>query len=119
MLFAAPPDKLPATVLDASQAQLTKDTFGETRIYFDGPTGALAHMTAGSLRLKPGARPHPPHQHEEEEFLLVTEGTGELSIEGRVTKAGPGSMLYCSSNKLHGVVNTGQTPMLFYFYKWK
>jgi hypothetical protein len=28
-------------------------------------------MTAGSLRLKPGMEPHPPHTHPEEEFMLI------------------------------------------------
>lgn len=76
-------------------------------------------MTAGSLRLNPGATPHAPHRHPEEEFLLVTEGTGEISIDGKITKAGPGSMMYCAANKLHGIVNTGKAPLLFYFYKWQ
>ena len=76
-------------------------------------------MTAGSLRLKAGMTPHEPHKHPEEEFMVVTEGTGEISMEGKITKVGPGSMMYCGANKLHGIVNTGKTPLLFYFYKWK
>jgi hypothetical protein len=28
-------------------------------------------------------------------------------------------MMYCAGGRLHGVTNTGKTPMLFYFYKWK
>jgi len=76
-------------------------------------------MTAGSLLLKPGMSPHPPHQHPEEEFMVVTEGTGEISVEGKLTSAGPGTMMYCAAGKLHGIVNTGKTPLLFYFYKWR
>jgi mannose-6-phosphate isomerase-like protein (cupin superfamily) len=76
-------------------------------------------MTAGSLLLKAGQSPHPPHQHPEEEFMVVTEGTGEISIDGKITKVGPGAMMYCGANKLHGIVNTGKKPLLFYFYKWK
>jgi len=111
--------KLGNSVTDVGKATLTKETFGDLRIYYDGPTDQLKTMTAGSLLLKPGMAPHPPHQHEEEEFMVVTEGSGEFSIDGKVTKAGPGTMLYCGGNKLHGVVNTGTKPLLFYFYKWK
>ena len=89
------------------------------RVYFDGPTGQLKSMTAGSLRLKPGMSPHPPHQHPEEEFIVVTEGTGEISVEGKAAKVAPGSMMYCAGGRLHGIVNNGKTPLLFYFYKWK
>jgi hypothetical protein len=28
-------------------------------------------------------------------------------------------MMYCAGGKLHGIVNTGQTPLLFYYYKWQ
>ncbi|MBM3810505.1 MAG: cupin domain-containing protein [Acidimicrobiia bacterium] len=110
---------LPNATLSAKQAKLTKEPFGDLLIYFDGPTHQLKSMTAGSLRLNPGATPHPPHQHPEEEFLLVTEGAGEISLEGKLTKVGPGSMMYCAAGKLHGILNTGKTPLLFYFYKWQ
>ena len=76
-------------------------------------------MIAGSLRLKPGMSPHSPRENPEEEFLLVTESTGEITVEGRVTKVGSGSMMYCAAGQSHGIVNTGETPLLFYFYKWK
>jgi len=76
-------------------------------------------MTAGSLRLKPGMSPHPPHQHPEEEFMVITEGSGEIVVDGKTTKVAAGSMMYCAAGKLHGIVNTGKVPLLFYFYKWK
>jgi mannose-6-phosphate isomerase-like protein (cupin superfamily) len=113
---AAP--KLPNVTLSPANAKVTKEPFGELRIYFDGPTEQLKAMTAGSLRLNAGMTPHSPHEHPEEEFLLVTEGTGEISIDGNVMQASPGSMMYCAAGRLHGIVNTGKTPLLFYFYKW-
>lgn len=111
--------KLPDGTLDESKAKLTREPFGDLRIYHDGPTDQLKSMTAGSLRLNAGATPHPPHQHPEEEFMVITEGTGEMSVEGRMTRVSPGTMMYCAANKLHGIVNTGKTPLLFYFYKWR
>jgi len=107
------------SVVDGASAKVTKEDFGELKIYFDGPTPQLKAMTAGSLRLKPGMSPHAPHEHPEEEFMVVTEGTGEISVEGKVTKVGPGSMMFCAAGKLHGIVNTGKSPLLFYFYKWR
>jgi mannose-6-phosphate isomerase-like protein (cupin superfamily) len=110
---------LPNITLDPKQARLQREPFGDLRIYFEGPTGQLKSMTAGSLLLNAGMTPHPPHQHPEEEFMVITEGTGDISIEGKITKVGPGTMMYCGSGKLHGIVNTGKTPLLFYFYKWQ
>jgi mannose-6-phosphate isomerase-like protein (cupin superfamily) len=110
---------LPNVTMDPKQARLQREPFGDLRFYFEGPTDQLKSMTAGSLLLKPGMTPHPPHQHPEEEFMVITEGTGEISMEGKITKVGPGSMMYSGANKLHGIVNTGKTPLLFYFYKWQ
>jgi mannose-6-phosphate isomerase-like protein (cupin superfamily) len=117
-LFGADPAALPDGTLDESRAKLTREPFGDLRIYYTGRTEQLRSMTAGSLRLKPGMTPHPPHQHPEEEFMVVTEGTGEIEVEGRKTRVGPGTMMYCGANRMHGIVNTGKTPLLFYFYKW-
>jgi len=62
--------------------------------------------------------PHPPHTHPEEEIMVVTEGTGEISVEGKITKVAAGSMMYCAGDHVHGIVNTGKVPLMFYFYKW-
>jgi cation diffusion facilitator family transporter len=111
--------KLFDVVQDPTTAKFIREPFGDHYVYFDGPTDELSVMIAGSLRLNPGASPHPPHQHPEEEFLLITEGTGEILVDGKVNKVGPGSMMYCKGNSLHGIENTGTEPMLFYYYKWK
>jgi mannose-6-phosphate isomerase-like protein (cupin superfamily) len=111
--------KLPNATLSEAQSKLTKEDFGELRVFFDGPTDQLKSMTAGSLLLKPGMAPHPPHQHPEEEIMVVTQGTGEISMDGKITKVGPGSMMYSAAQRLHGIVNTGKTPLLFYYYKWQ
>lgn len=108
----------PNVTLNADQTTLTREPFGDLRVYFEGRTDQLKSMTAGSLLLKPGMTPHPPHQHPEEEFLLVTEGTGEIMVDGKTTPVGPGSQMYCAGHKLHAIENTGSTPMLFFFYKW-
>jgi quercetin dioxygenase-like cupin family protein len=118
-LLAETASTLPNAVVDEKNAKLTRESFGDQRVYFDGPTGQLKSMTAGSLRLKAGMSPHAPHQHPEEEFIVVTEGAGEISVEGQVAKVGPGGMMYCGAGKLHGIVNTGTVPLLFFFYKWK
>jgi mannose-6-phosphate isomerase-like protein (cupin superfamily) len=117
--FAAIGDKLGNETLGGAAAQLIKHDFGDLRIYFDGATDQIRFMTAGSLMLKRGKTPHPPHEHPEEEFMVVTEGTGEIFVDGKTTKVGLGSMMYCAARKFHGIVNTGKTPLLFYFFKWR
>lgn len=85
--------------------------------HFNGPTKHLAAVATGMVTLEPGAAPHPPHQHPEEEFLIIASGTGEIVIEGVVTPVSAGDMMYAEANVLHGIKSTGKTVMTFYFTK--
>ena len=86
-------------------------------VNFNGPTEQLMALAAGLVTLEPGAQPHPPHRHPEEEIMVVGEGTGEFSINGVITQVKTGDMIFAESNVLHGVLNTGKTRMTFYFIK--
>jgi len=86
--------------------------------HYNGPTDQLMGVCTGMAVLEPGASPHPPHRHPEEEFLIIADGTGTIEVDGRVTDVGPGAILYCAGNTLHGVTNTGKVPMTFYWSKW-
>jgi quercetin dioxygenase-like cupin family protein len=119
MIAAAAENKLANGTVDKSQAKVTHEEFGDIRVYHEGRTDQLGELTFGSLLLKPGMSPHPPHQHPEEEIMILTEGAGEISVEGKVTKVAAGSSMYCGAGKLHGIVNTGKAPLLFYYFKWK
>jgi mannose-6-phosphate isomerase-like protein (cupin superfamily) len=87
-------------------------------VHYNGPTDLLASMCTGMCVLDPGASPHPPHQHPEEELMIVAAGTGEITVDGKVTPVGPGAIMYTAGNTWHGIVNTGAMPMTFYFSKW-
>ena len=89
----------------------------KARVHFNGPTAQLAALASGVVTLEPGSRPHPPHRHPEEELMIVAEGSGEIEIDGVVTQVTSGDMMYAEANVLHGIVNTGNTRMTFYFTK--
>ena len=110
--------RLPDGVLDL--ASLTPEVQNGCRVFvhYNGPTGQLSGMCTGMAVLDPGASPHPPHQHPEEEFMIVADGTGEIVCDGRTTHVGPGAIMYCAAHVLHGIVNTGKVPMTFYWSKW-
>lgn len=86
-------------------------------VAFNGPTAQLAALATGLCTLEPGAEPHPPHRHPEEEIMIVGEGAGEFFLDGLATPVSTGDMLYVESNVLHGVRNTSQARMTFYFIK--
>lgn len=87
-------------------------------VQFNGPTKQLAAVAAGACTLEPGARPHPPHQHPEEELMVIGSGSGEIVVGGVKSQVKAGDMMYAEANVLHGIVNTGSTPMTFYFTKF-
>ena len=86
-------------------------------VQFNGPTEQLAALASGFVTLELGAQPHPPHRHPEEEIMIVGEGTGEFFLDGVATQVKMGDMLFAEANVLHGVRNSGQTRMTFYFIK--
>lgn len=111
--------KVKDNVLAADKAQKLEHPFGVQHIYYQGPTDMLQFFEGGSLSLKSGMEPHPPHKHPEEEILLIAEGAGEISVEGEIAKVGPGSMMFTGASRLHGIKNTGKSPLLFYYFKWQ
>ncbi|MBY0522036.1 MAG: cupin domain-containing protein [Gemmataceae bacterium] len=80
--------------------------------------GPLHRVVVGQFRLKPGLEPHPIHKHPEEEIMIVTGGTGEISCDGKTAKVGAGSVMYTAPNAPHGIKNTGTDVLTFYFVKW-
>jgi hypothetical protein len=64
-LQAADNDKLPpliGAIVDEKQARIRQHPFGEHRLYFQGTTAHGRTASAGSVWVKPGMEPHPPHQ---------------------------------------------------------
>lgn len=114
----APAAEIPTALTSKDDTRLNSHPFGDLRVFLEGHTEQLKSLVVGSLELKPGQSPHPPHAHPEEEIMLITEGYGEISLEGRVTKVGPGTVMYAGSNRTHGIVNTSDAPLTFFYFKW-
>jgi quercetin dioxygenase-like cupin family protein len=109
---------LKSAVVKAASVQPEGNAPGaKAYVQFNGPTKQLAALASGFVTLEPGARPHPPHRHPEEEIMIVGEGSGQFSVEGVVTEVKTGDMVFAEANVLHGVLNTGKTRMTFYFIK--
>ncbi|MGH7455310.1 MAG: cupin domain-containing protein [bacterium] len=68
--------------------------------------------------IKPGQEIHPPHQHAEEEFLMIIEGQGTWHLNGKTFAAHKGDVLYAAPWDMHGIKNTGKTSLSFVVWKW-
>src|SRR4051794_31415555 len=91
---------------------------GHNGVYFSGDTPSSTKFVTGRYVIEPGKSPHAPHTHIEEEVMVIESGRGEIFCDGKTTKVGPGSAMYTAPNASHGIVNTGDTPLVFYYVKW-
>jgi len=111
--------KVNAAVLERQNLQRIDAPFGEARIYFKGETAQLQLLEVLGVQLNPGTSPHPPHEHPEEEILLIAQGSGEFSLDGNAIPCAAGAMLYAEPGHLHGITNTGSEPLQLYVFKWQ
>jgi mannose-6-phosphate isomerase-like protein (cupin superfamily) len=92
---------------------------GKNGVYLAGDTPASTKFVTGRFVLQPGKSPHAPHTHPEEEVMIIESGHGEIFCDGKTTKIGPGSVMYTTPNAPHGITNSGNEPIVFYYVKWE
>lgn len=109
---------LASAVLSAQQAKTEHAAWGDFTTYFIGETYGTRDMLTGVAVIKPGQQIHPPHQHAEEEYLMITEGKGTWHLNGKEFAAQAGDMLYAAPWDVHGINNNGTTSLKFVVWKW-
>lgn len=102
----------------SEEAVPTLGPWGHWRRYFRSDTPGAKDMTILAVTLKPGQKPHPPHRHAEEEFMIVTEGTGIWHLDKKEFPARPGDVIYAAPGIMHGLKNTSETSLTYYIVKW-
>lgn len=107
-----------SAIFDWDAIPAKPSTFGSGRQIFKGPTATLDQLDVHVTTLNPGQAPHPPHQHANEELIIVKEGTVEFLLNGEWKKVGPGSVIFIGSNQLHGVRNPGPAPATYHVIGW-
>jgi quercetin dioxygenase-like cupin family protein len=91
-----------------------RGTGPRTRAILDGKIHTGFPVELHETELAPGQAPHAPHHHEHEEMILIREGAVEVTISGKSTKLGPGSVAYVNSNEEHGWRNVGTTAAQYF-----
>lgn len=110
---------MPSSVFNWNTIKAVKTKTGEKRQFFDSPTATLDNLECHVSTLNIGETAHLPHQHAEEELTIVKEGTVEVLVNGKLEKAGTGSIIFQASNQLHNIKNAGSTTATYYAIKWK
>ncbi len=111
--------ELASQVFPASKAEVAaKGAFGEFKKLLAGETRGMKDLLTGVAVIEPGEAIHPPHQHAEEEFLLLAQGEGTWHLDGGESAAREGDLLYVAPWVMHGLKNTSKAPLTFFVVKW-
>jgi uncharacterized cupin superfamily protein len=108
-----------STTFEWTKLEAKTTEVGARRDVMRSATPTLDELEIHITTLNPGAVSHPPHQHPEEELLIVKDGTVETLQNGKSTRLGPGSIIFHSSNDLHNIRNAGATPATYHVVQWR
>ena len=114
----APAPILGPTVFDWNKMVPVKTAVGEVRSLTKGPTATVDELEMHVTTLNPGQTSHAPHQHINEELIILREGECETLSDGKWVHVGPGSVIFNASNSLHGLRNVGTIPAVYHVINW-
>ena len=92
---------------------------GALRSVVRQPTATLDELEIHVTTLNPGLSSHPPHQHPNEELVIIREGEVEVLSDGSWKRVGPGSIVFNASNSPHALRNVGAGPTTYHVINWK
>jgi mannose-6-phosphate isomerase-like protein (cupin superfamily) len=109
---------LNSDVVALKKARKDGGDWGRIAVYFEGDTLGTRASFAATAELKPDSEVHPPHEHIEEEYLLVTKGAGTWVLGDKSFPAKAGDMLYAAPNVLHGIRSANDSGLTFVVVKF-
>jgi len=110
---------LNSTAFDWNAIPAKETDIGFTRPVVRAPTATLAELEMHITTLNPGQTSHAPHQHPNEELIIIREGTVEALVLGDWKRLGPGSIIFQATNQLHTLRNVGTGPTTYHVVNWK
>ncbi len=106
-----------ATPLDSDEK-----TGWKPHAVFKGRARNVRRLASHASSLMPGCSPHPPHRHEEEEFLLVLAGEIDLILpkeKNNRQRMKAGDFVYYPAGFPHSLEAAGTVPANYLMLKWK
>lgn len=110
----SPQPPLASTVFEWTQLTASPTPVGQFRAIVDAATATFGNFECHVTTLRPGVASHEPHQHPDEEIVVVKEGTLEAVINGRAHRASAGSLIFIASNDHHGLRNPTDAPVTYH-----
>ena len=113
-------DSLAPAVYNWNKLEPKKEDTRIRKQILEGSTTSLSYFEIHTSTLEPGKAPHPPHTYtDQEELMIVKEGTVKITIGNTSKILGPGSMAFAMPCDEHGIENAGATTATYYILKYK
>lgn len=117
--MAAPkPTVMGSVAMEWGDVPVKQEEVRAVRQFLRAPTATLDELELHVTTLPAGATSHAPHQHPNEELVIVKEGTVEVLVDGQMKRVGPGSVVFNASNHMHSLRNVGQGPATYHVINW-
>jgi (S)-ureidoglycine aminohydrolase len=95
-----------------------KDENRMRRQFLDGTTTLLDNLEIHTSTVEGGEAPHPSHTHkDQEELVIIKEGTLTVTIGKDSRTLGAGSVIYVVPGDEHGFRNAAGAPCTYYIIK--
>ncbi|MBL8893224.1 MAG: cupin domain-containing protein [Rhizobiales bacterium] len=130
-VVAPPPPSKDGTVIDSFGTsyslplQNPADELWKRFEQFRGSTRSLASQGCHLSLLGPGHTPHPLHNHEEEEVIIMIDGEAEIFVSDVEGDEAPdvypfavGQFAYYPAWKYHTIHNKSDRPITYLMFKW-
>ena len=99
--------------------QPKKEETSIIRRILEGKTFALDYFEVHAATIEPGKIPQPSFMHsDQEELMIVKEGTLKITIAGKSKTLGPGSVAFVMPGDEHVVDNAGNSDATFFILKY-
>jgi quercetin dioxygenase-like cupin family protein len=115
---ASGPEVLQSALLDWNSITANATGVGQYRQFLRAPTATLDELEVHVTTLNPGQTSHAPHQHPNEELVILAAGKLEAMSNGKTMVLGPGSVIFNASNQWHAVKNVGDVPATYHVINW-
>jgi mannose-6-phosphate isomerase-like protein (cupin superfamily) len=96
----------------------TPTNVGARREVMRTPTATLDELESHITTLNPNQSPHAPHQHLNDELLVLKEGAVEAWVNGEWVPVRTGGIMFFASNVPHTVRNVSDSPATYYVFNW-
>lgn len=103
-----------------TEARKSTGNWGSIFIYTPEETSTYGteSMLTAVLEFLPGKQLQPPHQHANEEFMFIIDGSGTWTLNGQESPIKKGDLMYAKPWDIHGIANSGTDTLKFFVVKW-